>query len=104
MDTLLTLAMAPPVTEGGQQTSLMGAALPFVAMVAIFYFLLIRPQQKQQKQHQAMLSELKKGDKIVTSGGIHGIVSSVKESIVSVKIADNVKIDVEKSTISKVIK
>lgn len=104
METLFAVAMAPAVSEGGQQPSLVSAMLPFVAMVAIFYFLLIRPQQKQQKQHQLMLSEIKKGDKVITSGGIHGLVANVKENIVSVKIADNVKIDVEKSTISKVIK
>lgn len=104
METLFLVAMGAPVSQAGAQANPLVNLVPFVAMIAIFYFLLIRPQQKQQKQHQQMLNELKKSDKVITSGGIHGIVANVKENIVSVKIADNVKVDVEKATISKVIK
>jgi preprotein translocase subunit YajC len=76
--------------------------LPFVFMIIIFYFLLIRPQQKRQKEHQRLLSSLKTGDRVVTSGGIHGLIANVKESTVLLKVADNVKIEVDKSAISNV--
>jgi preprotein translocase subunit YajC len=79
--------------------------IPMVAMLVIFYFLLIRPQRKQQKELQDRISTLKTGDKVVTSGGIHGIVANVKEgNILSLKIADNVKIEIDKSAIATIQK
>ncbi len=69
----------------------------------IFYFLLIRPQQKKQKQHQKLMDSLTKGDKVVTSGGIYGTVIGVKEGIVVLKIAEDVKIEVAKSAVTTVI-
>ena len=72
-------------------------------MAVIFYFLLIRPQQKKQKELQTLVSSLKTGDKVVTNGGIHGIVANVKDgATLSLKIADNVKIEVDKSAIALV--
>ena len=73
------------------------------AMFAIFYFLLIRPQQTKQKQHQKMLESVKKGDRVLTSGGIYGSVVGVKENVVVLKIADNVKVEFAKSAISHII-
>lgn len=78
--------------------------LPIVAMIAIFYFLIIRPQQKQQKELKAMRESLKRDDRIVTSGGIHGVVSAIKGDIVSVRIADGVKVDVDRSAIAVIEK
>src|SRR6202034_827011 len=78
---------------------------PIVYMVcifAIFYFLAIRPQSQRQKQQDAMVKAVKTGDKVITSSGIHGMVSNVKETTLIVKIADNVKIELEKSSISSV--
>ena len=72
---------------------------PLILMMVIFYFLLIRPQQKRQKEHQQLIAAVKTGDKIVSSAGIHGIVTNVKESTVIVKIADNVKIEMDRSAI-----
>jgi preprotein translocase subunit YajC len=77
--------------------------LPFILIIAIFYFLIIRPQNKKQKETQKMLSALKKGDKVVTIGGIHGTISSVKESTVIVKVDDNYKIEFSRSAISSVV-
>ena len=74
--------------------------LPIVAMVAIFYFLIIRPQQKQQKKLQQMRESLVKGDKVVTSGGIHGVVTNIKGSVLTIRIADSVKVDVEKDSVT----
>jgi len=76
--------------------------LPFLFMGVIFYFLLIRPQQKRQKEHQTLVNSLKTGDKVVTSGGIHGIVSNVKDRTFLLKVADNVKLEVDKVAIASV--
>jgi preprotein translocase subunit YajC len=78
--------------------------LPFAFIFIIFYFLLIRPQQKRQKEHQNLLSNLKTGDKVVTSSGIHGLIANVKDTTFLVKIADNVKIEVDKNAIASVSK
>jgi preprotein translocase subunit YajC len=96
----------------GQQGAADGAAsgsgnfamslLPFAAIIAIFYFLIIRPQNKKQKETQRMLSALKKGDKIVTIGGIHGTIQNVKESSVIVKVDENTKLEFSRSAISGV--
>jgi len=77
--------------------------LPFVAIIAIFYFLIIRPQNKKQKETQKMLSQLKKGDKIVTIGGIHGTIQAVKEQTVIVKVDEDIKLEFNRSAISTVL-
>jgi preprotein translocase subunit YajC len=76
--------------------------LPIVAIVAIFYFLIIRPQNKKQKDTQRMLSSLKKGDRIVTIGGIHGVIQSVRETSVILKVDENCKLEFSRSAISTV--
>ena len=76
--------------------------VPIILIFVIFYFLLIRPQQKKQKQHAEMISKLKKGDHVVTTGGIYGIISTVKDKTVLLKIDENVKIEVQKNCISYV--
>ena len=75
---------------------------PLIAFFAITYFLLIRPRQKEQKKHQEMLTSVKKGDHILTTGGIYGLVENVKEKegILIVKIADKVKIEVARSAVA----
>ena len=80
--------------------------LPLVLIIFIMYFLMIRPQAKRQKEHKAMLGNIEKGDRILTSGGILGTVAGIKEneSILIVKIADNVKVEMNKSAIAQVIK
>lgn len=101
---ILNFLMAAPAGADGQQGSnpiVMGVAV--VLMIAIFYFFLIRPQKKQEKEAKKMLSELKKGDKIVTIGGIHGVVFAVKEATVVVKVDDVAKIEFTKSAIAKVV-
>ena len=69
----------------------------------IFYFLLIRPQQKQRKEQQKLIEALKTGDKVVTSAGIHGLISNVKEKTVLLKVADNVKIEIDKASVATVL-
>jgi preprotein translocase subunit YajC len=67
------------------------------------YFVMFRPQKKRQEQQQKLISTLKTGDRVVTNGGIHGLISNVKETTVIVKVADNVKIEMEKSAITTVL-
>ncbi len=74
--------------------------LPIVGMIAIFYFLIIRPQQKQQKKLREMRGSLQIGDRVVTSGGIHGVIKNHRNDIMTVKIADGVKIDVDRSSLT----
>jgi len=80
---------------GGAETSPMWSfVVPMVLMVGIFYFLLIRPQQKKAKEHKALLDNMKRGDRIITNGGIIGTIISLDDQIVSLEVADKVKIEV----------
>ena len=83
-------------------SQLVSTFVPFVLIIAIFYFFLIRPQNKKQKETEKMINALKKGDKIVTIRGIHGVVSSTKEKTVIVKVDDNCKIEFSRSAIAGV--
>jgi preprotein translocase subunit YajC len=78
--------------------------IPLVFMFAIFYFLLIRPQQKKAKEHKALLEAIKKGDNVITAGGVHGKIVSVDEGIVTLEIASGVNIKIIKSYIAAVKK
>src|SRR5438132_11589359 len=79
--------------------------LPFwFFIIVIMYFVLIRPQKKRQQDQQRLVSSLKTGDRVVTNAGIHGLIANVKETTVIVKVADNVKIEMEKSAIANVLK
>lgn len=91
---------APPAAPGGIGTFLVPMFIIFVMM----YFVMIRPQKKRQEQQQRMITSLKTGDRVVTNGGIHGLISNVKESTVMVKVADNVKLEMDKSAITTVLK
>lgn len=84
-------------------SQLLTSLLPMAGIFAVFYFLMIRPQRKRHNEHTKLISELKKGDKVVTSAGIHGIVDSVDESgIIKLKIADATIIKIDKVAISQV--
>jgi len=104
-DFVLSLLMASPQGAEGAQPGPLGGLmtfLPFIAIIAIFYFLIIRPQNKKQKETQKMLAALKKGDRVVTIGGIHGTIQNVKEQSVVVKVDDSTKIEFSRSAISSV--
>jgi len=104
ISTIFFLAQQATAPGGATQPDLIQTLLPFLFMGVIFYFLLIRPQQKRQKQHQQLLSNLKTGDRVVTSSGIHGLIANVKETTFLLKVADNVKIEVDKSAVSGIEK
>ncbi|MBI5143851.1 MAG: preprotein translocase subunit YajC [Candidatus Omnitrophica bacterium] len=76
--------------------------MPIILIFVIFYFLLIRPQKKTQDEHKKMIQGLKKNDEVITSGGVHGTIANVKESTVTLKVDDNVKIEVQKNSISTI--
>ncbi len=78
--------------------------VPIILIFVIMYFLLFRPQMRRQKEQAALVSALKTGDRVVTASGIHGLISNVKDRTVIVKIADNVKIEMEKSAVTSVVK
>jgi preprotein translocase subunit YajC len=103
MTSSLILSIADAATPAGP--SPIAQVIPFICIGVIFYFLIIRPQSKKQKELQALVSALKTGDEVVTSSGIHGIIANVKEgSTLSLKIADNVKIEIDKAAIATVVK
>ena len=78
--------------------------IPLILMFVIFYFLLIRPQQKKQKEHREMIASLKKGDRIVTSGGLHGRVTGLDESTLTVEIAEKVRVKVNRGNVATVMR
>ena len=82
----------------------MSQLLPILFICVIFYFLLIRPHKKKQKEHKKMLGEVQKDDKVLTAGGIYGLVVNVHEDVIVLKLADNVKVEFNKGAISKVFK
>jgi preprotein translocase subunit YajC len=91
-----------PSSEGGGG-SLVSTLIMFGAIFLIFYFMIIRPQQKRSKEREKMLSNIEKGDKVVTSGGLHGVVAGIEEKTVLLAISDNVKVKVERSAITSII-
>ena len=88
----------------GSQANFIASFLPIIFVFVIFYFLLIRPQQKKQKEFEKMLAGIKKNDEVVTTGGIHGTILNVKDDTFTLKIDDNVKIEINKNAIGYVKK
>ena len=92
---LLAAAPAPGQSGGG-----LAQLLPFVLIFVIIYFMVIRPARNRQKALQDMVSKLTRGDKVITNGGIHGIVVGISESIIQVRIADQITIDISRNAIA----
>jgi preprotein translocase subunit YajC len=100
MVNLAYAAAAPP--DGGGAGGVMTQLLFFAAIFAIFYFLLIRPQQKQRRDREAMLSAVKRGDRVVTTSGIHGTVVAINEHVITLKIADQVRVDFDRGALARI--
>ena len=98
------LAQAQPAAPGPGPGGGFGFFVPFIFIFIIMYFMLFRPQKKRQQEQQRLISALKTGDKVVTNAGIHGLIANVKETTVILKVADNVKIEMEKSAVANVLK
>jgi len=96
-----TTGAAP--SGGGGIFGQINMLIPFIAMFAIFYFLLIRPQQKKQRDLRQMLQNLKRGDRVVTSGGIYGTIIKIRNDVVHLEIADQVRIRISKGSISDMV-
>ena len=90
--------------EGAEAPNMLVTMFPFILMFVILYLLIIRPQQKKQRDHQRMVDELKKGDRVVTSGGVHGTITGIKEQegVLVVQVAKEVQIEVSRGSISRV--
>jgi preprotein translocase subunit YajC len=99
MDFLIQNANA----QVAEATDPFGFLLPMIVIFAAFYFLLIRPQQKKQKAHTALISALKEGDEILTAGGILGKITGVSDHYVVVKVCDNTEIKMQRSSVSQVV-
>ncbi|NNG26247.1 MAG: preprotein translocase subunit YajC [Ignavibacteriaceae bacterium] len=93
--------MAPQGGEGGSG-SLVSTLIMFGAIFLIFYFMIIRPQQKKAKERNKLLSNLEKGDKVITSGGVHGIIAGLDEKTALLQVSDNLKMKIERSAITTV--
>ncbi|MDI6889317.1 MAG: preprotein translocase subunit YajC [Thermodesulfovibrionales bacterium] len=96
----IAYAMGPSPQGAGQGLGALGSIIPLILIFVIFYFLLIRPQQRRAKEHRRMVENLKKGDKVVTSGGVYGVIEAVGANTVTVKIAENVKVKLGKTFIA----
>jgi preprotein translocase subunit YajC len=96
------LVMGAP-SQGGGAGGIVASILPIAAMIAILWFLLIRPQWKEQQKHLEMVKNLKKGDEVVTMGGIYGRIMALDAEKISLRVSDNVKIDVERSKVVRVV-
>jgi preprotein translocase subunit YajC len=92
---------APQQVPGGGIGSFF---VPLIFIFIIMYFVMIRPQKKRQEEQKKLMAGLKTGDRVVTNAGIHGLIANVKENTVLVKVADNVKIEMERSAITTVLK
>jgi preprotein translocase subunit YajC len=98
---LVLLAQAAPAQA---QPNIFVSMMPLIFIFVIFYFLLIRPQQKKAKQHTKLIESIKTGDQVVTNAGIHGVVANVKDKTLIIKIADNVKVEFDRAAVAAVEK
>jgi preprotein translocase subunit YajC len=96
----LAYAMGGLGDSAGGQGNPLGAFVPLILMFAIFYFLLIRPQQKKAKQHKEMIGNLKIGDRIVTNGGIYGTIVRMKDATIILEIAEKVQVEMLRNTVA----
>ena len=100
---MFDLAYAMGTGGGAGQGGGLGAFLPLIIIFAIFYFLLIRPQQRKAKQHKQVLADLKKGDKVVNSGGLHGLITGLTDDTVTMEVSPKVRVKVTRGSIAGVI-
>jgi preprotein translocase subunit YajC len=99
----LAYAMSPSPGGGGNGGGMLQILPLMIGMFAIMYFLIIRPQQKQKRERESLLRAIKKGDRVVTSGGLYGTVVGLSEHTVTLKVADQVKLDFERSAIGRIV-
>ena len=103
LDFLIPVAHAQAAGAAPAAPSMMSTLLFPIILIAIMYFLMIRPQMKRQKEHRAMLDKLSKGDEVITSGGIAGTVTDIGDNFVTLEVADNVRVRVQKAAVGNVL-
>ncbi len=103
MNTYALFAMSQP-SGGSPEGSLVSTLIMFALIIGIFYFMILRPQQKRQKERQKMLEAVKKGDKVVTSGGLHGTIAGMDDKTVLLQVADNVKMKFDRTAITGIVR
>ncbi len=96
-------AMGQPGGQAAGQAGGLAGFLPIIILFAIFYFLLIRPQQKKAKEHREMINALKKGNRIITSGGIYGTITSLDDTTIGLEIAEKVKIKISRGNVAGLV-
>ena len=99
----LTFASFLPPGGAGGSSALLTQVVFFAAIFAIFYFLLIRPQQRQKRDRELMLAKVKKGDRVVTSSGMHGTVAGLTEHTVTLRVADQVRLEFDRASIGRIV-
>ena len=97
------ILMSADASSGSSSASMASTIIMFVAIIAIFYFLIYRPQKKRDKEAKDMIAAMKKGDRVVTIGGIHGTIVTVKDKTVVIKVDDSARIEFSKEAISSVV-
>lgn len=98
------LAEAAPAAAGAsQQPGMLEALFPFVILFIVFYFLLIRPQSKRAKEHKKLVEALAKGDEVLTQGGVYGKITEVAEEAITVEVADNVQVKLQRAAVASVL-
>jgi preprotein translocase subunit YajC len=89
--------------QPGGGMGMLSSLVPFILIIGVFYFLIIRPQQKRQKERTKLLAAVKVGDEVITAGGVYGKIDHIEENIVYLKISDNTKIKIEKSSVANIV-
>ena len=99
----IQVAQAVPEPDGGGGAGGIGFFLPLIALFLLMYAIIIRPQQRQQKEHRTMVAAVQRGDQVVTNGGIHGKVMGVSDDVLTVEVAANVRIKLDRASVSRCI-
>lgn len=101
---MLLNLLAQTAAPAGAASNPIASFIPIILIFIIMYFVLFRPQMRRQKEQARLVSALKTGDRVVTTSGIHGMITNVKDTTVTVKVADNVKLEMEKTAVTNVVK
>lgn len=103
LSNLLGLILMAPSQGGDQGSSAISTVIMFGSIILIFYFMIYRPQRKRQKDREALISKMDKGDKVILSGGMHGTISAIEDTTVLIQVSDTTKIRFEKSSVNSVV-
>jgi preprotein translocase subunit YajC len=103
LSNILGIILMAPAQGGDQGSSAISTVIMFGSIILIFYFMIYRPQRKRQKDREALISKMDKGDKVILSGGMHGTISAIEDTTVLISVSDTTKIRFEKSAVNSVI-